>query len=90
INTDNLYLAKKTVRKVLRTANKFIKYSGSKQTEVDILLYFCKKLRQTGLPFIENTALGNIYKRQVLKITTIISKLHEDLQYDYSKEIELL
>src|SRR6478752_2756331 len=47
LNKSNLYLSKKTIRKVLRTANKYIKYSGSKQTEVEILIHFCKTLKQT-------------------------------------------
>src|SRR5580704_3921111 len=32
MNKGNIYLAKKTIRKVLRTTNKYIRYSGSKQT----------------------------------------------------------
>lgn len=90
INKSNLYYAKKTVRKILRITNKFIKYSGSKQTEVELLIYFCKKLLRSGLPLHVNTVIGNIYFRQYLKIKKLISSLHEDLQYDYLEEINLL
>ena len=37
---QNLYFAKKSIRKVLRMANKHIRYTGSKQAEVSILLHF--------------------------------------------------
>ena len=42
LNGSNLYLAKKTVRKVLKTTHKYIKFSGNKQTELDLLIHFCK------------------------------------------------
>ena len=90
VNKSNLYLAKKTIRKILRTTNKFIKYSGNKQTEVDLLIYFCKKIRKSGIAIRENTALGNIYIRQIAKINKALKTLHEDLQFDYSEEMKLL
>ena len=41
INTSHVYFAKKSLRKILRFAGKHIKYTGSKQAEVAILIYFC-------------------------------------------------
>jgi hypothetical protein len=90
VNTSNLYLAKKTLRKILRTTNKYIKYSGSKQTEVELLIYYCKRLRKAGISLRANTALGNTYMRQIQRITKALATLHEDLQYDYSEELKLL
>ena len=40
--------------------------------------------------YVGNTVLVNIYKRQLDLISKIISKLDEDLQYDYGLEIEEL
>ena len=90
VNKSNLYLAKKMIRKILRTSNKYIKYSGSKQTEVELHIFFCKKLKNSGIPLHSNTALGNLYQRQILKINKAMASLHEDLQYDYSVEIKEL
>ena len=90
INKSNLYLAKKTIRKILRIANKQIKYSGSKQTEVEILIYFCKELKKSKVPLHDKTVLGNIYHRQIIKIKNALATLHEDLQFDYSEEIKTL
>jgi hypothetical protein len=44
INTSQLYFAKKNIRKILRTINKYIRYSGLKLTEVELRIYFCSKL----------------------------------------------
>ncbi len=90
VNKSNLYLAKKMIRKILRTSNKYIKYSGSKQTEVELLIFFCKKLKNSGIPLHANTALGNMFQRQIQKINKGMASLHEDLQYDYSVELKAL
>jgi hypothetical protein len=90
LNKSNSYVAKKDIRKILAFANKQIKYSGSKQTEVEILLHFCKKLRKAGISMPLNSALGNLYWRQVQRIKKSMGTLHEDLQFDYSEELGLL
>ena len=90
INKATSYLAKKGVRKILAFANKQIKFSGSKQTEIEILIHFCKKLRKSGIPLHLNSSLGNIYWRQVQKIRKSLSTLHEDLQFDYEEEMKIL
>ena len=90
MNMSNLYLAKKTIRKVLRTSNKYIKYSGLKQTEVEILIHFCKNIKDSGISLDRNKALFNLYHRQIERINKALSTLHEDLQYDYTFEIEEL
>ena len=90
INKSSLYFATKTLRKILRLANKYIKYSGNKQTEVEILMYYCMKLSKSGIRVKNSTALSNIYQRQLDKIQKALAKLHEDLQYDYEQELEPL
>lgn len=40
INKSNIYFAKKSIRKIVRTTNKFIRYSSRKQTEVELLMHF--------------------------------------------------
>lgn len=90
INLSNLYFAKKSLRKILRTTNKYIKYSGSKQTEAELLIYFCATLKSSSINLENSTALLNLYQAQLKKITKAINGLHEDLQYDYQKELEKL
>ena len=90
INKSNIYFAKKSIRKIVRTTNKFIRYSGRKQTEVELLIHFCKCMKDSGIPMNKSIALNNIYIRQIQKIKKVISTLHEDLQYDYGEEIKPL
>jgi uncharacterized FlaG/YvyC family protein len=90
MNQSNFYLAKKTIRKVLRSTGKYIKFSGSKKTEVELLLYFCRKLKESGLPWQEHKITSNIFERQVEKIEKAIKTFHEDLQFDYGQELDKL
>ena len=84
----NLYLTKKTLRKILRFVNKQIKYSGIVQTEIELRVYFCTKIKEKRVPLTEGTVLSNLYQQQLKKIETSLAKLPEDLQADYQREIE--
>ena len=88
INTRNTYQSAKSLRKILRSVNKYIRFAGNKQTEAELLIYYCQKLNASGIRFRRYTQLLNLYERQIQKILKAISTLHEDLQYDYSKAIE--
>ncbi|MDX1938467.1 MAG: hypothetical protein SFU21_15205 [Flavihumibacter sp.] len=90
VNQSNVYFAKKTIRKVLRTANKFIRYSSSAVVETELLLHFCFLLQSLGPSFMRNTIIKNIYQGQLKKIDKAINGLHEDLQYDYVKQVAVL
>ena len=87
LNKSKLYLAKKTIRKVLRTTQKYIKFSGEKTTELDLLIYFCRKMKTAGLPLRYGSVLGNLYQRQVDRIKKVLNSLHEDLRLDYEDEV---
>lgn len=86
----NVYIFTKSLRKVLRNTNKLIKHSGNKLAEAELLIYFCDKLKKSGIDVNKSTALSNLLEQQVKKITKAISYLHEDLQYDYLRELELI
>ncbi len=87
INLNHLYFAKKSIRKILKTTNKFIRYSGHKQTEVELLIHFCAKFKKSRIPIKSSNSLNNLYLNQVRKIHTAIGALHEDLQHDYLEEM---
>ena len=90
INRSNLYFARKSLRKILRTTVKYIRNTGSKQAKAELLIYFCNKLSHSGIPMGKSTAISNLYQAQVTKISRVISTLHEDLQYDYLRELKKL
>lgn len=87
INVSHLYFAKKSIRKILKSTNKFIRYSGRKQTEVELLIHFCSRLKESGVPIRSSNSLSNLFENQLRKIRDTISTLHEDLQHDYLEEI---
>ncbi len=90
INRNTSYLTKKSLRKILRGVNKFIRYSGSKQTEVELRIYFCTKVKAVRIPIDSSIVLSNLYNREKEKIKKNLEKLHEDFQYDYQHELERL
>ncbi len=86
--SSNVYLIKKTLRKILRFANKEIKYSGIKQTELELRIFFCTKIKEARIPLHTGTVLFNLYQQQLKKIEAALSKLPEDLQADYERELK--
>jgi len=90
INVSHLYFAKKSLRKIVRIINKFCRYSGSKSTEVELRIYFCTQLKESDIPIRRNAVIHNLYQSQLKKIRTVLSTLHEDLQYDYQRGLDEL
>lgn len=88
INTKSYFYIRKSIRKIYSLTKKHIRYSLRKETEVILLLYFCKKLATFTPSIKSNTALKNLFNRTRLTIEKAIAKLHEDLQYDYTLELE--
>ena len=88
MNTNSYFYIKKSVRKILRALKKYIRYSGNKETEVVLLLYFCEKLKNFTPSIRRNTTLTNLYERQLAYLEKKIALLHEDLQYDYGVLLE--
>ncbi len=82
-----LYFAKKTIRKVLRMVNRHIKYMASREAEAELLLYFCRALHDSGIRYREHAVLLRLYQTQLQKAEKAISGLHEDLQYDYRRQL---
>lgn len=90
VNTSHPYYAKKTIRKILRGINKQIKYSGQAQTAVELLIDFCRHMQALDRVVSKSTQLSNLYDAQLKKIEANMKKLHEDIQYDYRKDIDQL
>ncbi len=90
LNRSSFYLAKKTLRKVLKTTNKHIRFSGIKETEIQLRIYFCQKLKKSGLNYKSSRVVFNMYINQIKRINKVLAMLHEDLQFDYREEVENL
>jgi hypothetical protein len=88
VNTTSMYFAKKTIRKILRTVNKHIRYTGSKQAEAELLIHFCKRLKELKIPFRKSNVIDKLLDAQVKKIKAAIDTMHEDLQFEYIRALE--
>lgn len=87
LNKDRYYIAKKGLRKILRNANKHIRYSGSKTVEVEVLLHFCTAFKGIKGSWQKASALATLYASQLKKIRAALETMHEDLQYDYRRSL---
>ena len=85
-----VYYVKKSLRRILRLVNKQIKYSGLPVTELILRIHFCQQIKESAIPIDKSAVLVNLYQQQLKKIQLALSKLPEDLQYDYQSEIENL
>ena len=87
LNTTNWYFLKKGLRKILRSITKYSKFTNLKESEVEMLLHFVKKMYLMGIVHNRNKTINNLYETQVVKTTKLIDLLHEDLQFDYKNQL---
>ncbi|MFD2568325.1 hypothetical protein [Pseudotenacibaculum haliotis] len=90
INTNSFYYIRKSVRKILTLTKKYIRYSKKKETEVALLLHFCKRLKEFRPSIDKSPRLTKVYGTQLTLAKKAMSSLHEDLQFDYQLELEEL
>ena len=80
----------KSLRKIIRLINRHAKYTASKQVELELALWFCDNFLLYADLRTSHKPLQGLLTRQFEKISKLIPKLHEDLQFDYKKEFETL
>ena len=88
VNRKSYYYVKKSIRKILRNTKKNIRYSKKKQTEVELILFFCKMLGEFSPSIKKSIPLTNIFEREIQRVQKVILSLDPDLQYDYGIEID--
>ena len=90
VSKGHVFFAKKTLRKILRYVNRFARYSGSDRTEIELRIHYCLQMIANNISIQKGTVVYNLYLQQVKKVRTLISKLPEDLQYDYDTDLKKL
>ena len=90
INKSNIRFIKKGLQKIVRELKKNIKYSGKKETEIELLIHFCKKMMALKIRLDRFPVLFNLLNRQFVNIEKSLLKIDEDLHADYREEIELI
>lgn len=88
INKETFYYAKKNIRRIHKMTVKHIKHSGKKETEIELLIFFCLRMRNCGVSFKESKVMTNLYQRQITNIEKALRTLHEDIRIDYEDELD--
>ena len=86
----NWYHAKKGLRKILKGINKYSKHTATKESELEMLLHFCFNLKNSGIRFRSYKMLSTLYDQQLKKLYVLVEQVHEDLRFDYKKQLEQL
>ncbi|MEQ8906939.1 hypothetical protein [Ekhidna sp.] len=89
INMSHLYYVKKGLQKIVRSLNKSLRYSGQKQTEVEVRLFLCQCIKDS-IAINRNVTIKNLYHREIERVEKALASLHEDLQADYRYAIDNL
>ncbi len=90
VNTKSPYFTRKSMRAILKNTRKYTRYSKNKETEVELLIYFCTKMKNFKPSIKHNKRLKSLFDNLIESIQKKISALHEDLQLDYEMEIDTL
>ena len=83
-------LHKKTVRSIIRWTNKVLRFTKVNDTEVQVRLHFCRRLRDSETPLRRSRVLFNMYQGQLKKVSKIIEKMHDDVRREIETEISEL
>ncbi|MCD8739901.1 hypothetical protein LT679_04755 [Mucilaginibacter roseus] len=84
------YFAAKALRKILRLITKYVKFTGSKIAEIELLISFCENYLQYADRKTSYKPLRVIFAKQLEKIRNNINKLHEDVRHDHLPDYEQL
>ena len=78
---------KKTLRKVIRWMDKSLRFSGDKETELQVRIHFCRRIKDKQISFGDCRVSENMYATQLRKIDKAIDKVHPDLQFDFTQQL---
>ncbi len=82
----NQYGGTKTFRKAMQLITQYNRFTKFKQGEIELLLHFITRYLEIVSPDTRYPPLLGLAFRALRKARTLIAKLHEDLQYDYTSE----
>lgn len=86
LNVREIRYLKKGLQRMVREIKKWVKYSGNKQTEIEVWIHFCQQISVRNIRISRYPVLINLYNRQLKTVEKAISSLDEDLQYDYRED----
>ncbi|MEM9828611.1 MAG: hypothetical protein AAF958_18635 [Planctomycetota bacterium] len=78
---------KKTLRKLIRWMDKCLRFSGNKETELQVRIHFCRHVRPKLDRFRGCRISENMYATQLKKIDKALEKVHPDLRFDFNQQL---
>lgn len=87
---SNWYSTKKSLRKILKLITKYSKYVSAKESEADMLIHFCIKMKVLQESYTFNQAFSNMYLQQIKKLRALAELVHEDIRFDYQRQVNQL
>ena len=87
---NNLFYTKKSLRRLLRTLNRYNKYMDDKTIALELTIWFCHQIREHRIPVHRSRQLEKIYEGLLKKINLLLKNVHEDLRQDYEEELKQL
>ena len=88
--SSSRYFIQKGLYSMLKNISKYSRFTGTKEAEVQLRLHFCRTMKLYGMASHKHQATMNIYTSQLDKTQSLIHDLHEDLQWDFQKELNEL
>ena len=79
---------KKTLRKTIRWIDKCVRFSGDKETELQVRIHLCRRIVDKKIRFGRCKVSANMYAGQLRKIDKTLEKMHPDIQFDFRHQME--
>lgn len=83
INYSRPFIAKKSIRRVNRLSNRYLKYSGNTETALKVTIFLAEKVTAKSRQHRLMRHTEKIIEQYLTKYNKLLSGMHEDLQYDY-------
>jgi hypothetical protein len=80
----------KRLRKALRLISKYQRFTGNARGEAELLVYLMQKFQGDWRAQLTNNGIQKIILRCLVKIETLIDKMDEDYQADYTDSLRRL
>ena len=81
------YIIKRTLRKVLRYISRYCGYVSDKEFEAEMLVYFCRLMKEKRLHRTPIKSINIIYYKQLEKIEKLLPKLTGEVKTDIENEL---
>lgn len=78
---------KRMLRKIVRWMDRCLRFSGNKETELQVRIHFCRCVADIAPKMKRCRVTANLYATQLSKIEKTLDKVHPDLQFDFRREM---